>query len=595
MITRSYHIQILSGAAVAACLLLNTARAQFAQDYLKAADSYFSKADYASSAAYYEKFLNRGGKIAQDEFDPYTAKAKKTAAFKGGKQKAIYQLAESYRLLKDYSKATPLYAQLADSSASIQYPLLQYHYATSLRALGKYAEAENALNAFIGSYTSNDEYAQNARREIANLRFIRQQLQKKDIALYAVKPISGGKTGASYAPVQLDAGTLLFTATWPDSSAPSNRVHTNRIYQATYTGDGLAGVSRTTLPANQMHEGAAALTPDGSKMYLTKWSVSGGRKTAAIYISTKAENGAWSTPVALDTIVNASGANSQQPFVMPGGTALLFSSDRKGGSGGYDLWLAQLDAAGKPVAVTSLGTNINTPANEQAPYFHAPSATLVFASDGRTGMGGYDLFFSKGTLGNWAEPQNFGYPVNSVKDDMYFTSYSKTSNVLEHVVLSSDRADVCCLELFALHKQIPPPIVTEPVIAKDSIMPLPVAKETTVLDHVFYEFAKADVKPESYPALDKVAEMLKNNPSIKVEIGGHTDDKGSDALNLRLSEQRAANVVAYLVARGVDKTRLTAKGYGASMPVAPNKNNDGSDNPEGREKNRRTEMKVLQQ
>jgi outer membrane protein OmpA-like peptidoglycan-associated protein len=114
-----------------------------------------------------------------------------------------------------------------------------------------------------------------------------------------------------------------------------------------------------------------------------------------------------------------------------------------------------------------------------------------------------------------------------------------------------------------------------------------------VMDNVYYEFSKAIVLEESFAALDRVVEYLIENPTLVVEIGGHTDSKGDDKFNQRLSEARAKSVVSYLVKKGIDKNRVRAKGYGETQPVAPNENADGTDNPEGREKNRRTELKVL--
>lgn len=595
--------QIIITAAVTSCLLLTTTvHAQFSRDYLKAADNYFSKADYASSAAYYEKYL-KGGKSGQEEYDPYTAKTTKKEVVVSSKQQAVYQLAESYRLLTMYEKAAPLYQQITERNAP-QYPLASYRYAVVLRALGKYGEAEKAINQFLSAYKENDTYSVTAQRELQNLRFIQEQLQKKDVDLYKVNKISEGKEGASYAPIWSDNNTLLFTATWPEGN--TDKSHTNHLYQASYTGGSLGNIEKAALPATRMHEGAAAISADGNTLYLTRWTVIGGKKTALIYSSKKESPGSkdskWTAPVALNTIINTNGANSQQPFIMPGGRQLLYVSDKAGGLGGYDLWIAELNAAGEPVSSVNLGSTVNTAFNEQAPYYHTPSGTLVFASDGRTGMGGYDLFYSKGIPGNWAQPENFGYPVNSVKDDMYFASHSSTGNILEEVVLSSDRTAVCCLELLRLQKQVPVAVVVPPVV--DTVVTVakpvepPVKEEpglsgVTVLNNVYYEFSKADVTRPSYPALDKVVEILNRYPNARVEIGGHTDDKGSTALNLKLSEERAANVVAYLVGKGIAQSRLTAKGYGASQPIAPNKNEDGTDNPEGREKNRRTEMKVL--
>jgi outer membrane protein OmpA-like peptidoglycan-associated protein len=93
--------------------------------------------------------------------------------------------------------------------------------------------------------------------------------------------------------------------------------------------------------------------------------------------------------------------------------------------------------------------------------------------------------------------------------------------------------------------------------------------------------------------LDQLVTLLNENPSTTIELGAHTDSKGDDAYNQKLSEARAKTVVDYLISKGIDGSRLVAKGYGESSPVAENSNADGTDNPEGRQQNRRTEFKVL--
>ena len=95
------------------------------------------------------------------------------------------------------------------------------------------------------------------------------------------------------------------------------------------------------------------------------------------------------------------------------------------------------------------------------------------------------------------------------------------------------------------------------------------------------------MKSESFVELDKLVEILQKNPSIKIEISGHTDDKGELDYNQKLSQQRAESVLQYLVKKGVDKTRLIAKGYGESKPIVPN------DSEENKAKNRRTEVRIL--
>jgi outer membrane protein OmpA-like peptidoglycan-associated protein len=273
------------------------------------------------------------------------------------------------------------------------------------------------------------------------------------------------------------------------------------------------------------------------------------------------------------------------------GKTLLFASDKPGGSGGFDLWYAVLDANGKPEKVVNLGSTINTPSDEQAPFYHEASGTLVFSCNGRVGMGGFDFFYSKGTIDAWGEPVNFGYPVNSIKDDIYFTSQGSAKNMLENVLLSSDRSAECCLELFTLKKKIPvepPPAPVVPPVKEE-----PKVEAVIVMENVYYDFDRSSLQQASFPALDRLVGLLNEYPAMVIEIRAHTDDLGNDKYNMQLSEARAKTVVDYLVSKGIDKARLQSKGYGASMPVAPNKHDDGTDNPEGRQKNRRTEFKVL--
>jgi outer membrane protein OmpA-like peptidoglycan-associated protein len=113
------------------------------------------------------------------------------------------------------------------------------------------------------------------------------------------------------------------------------------------------------------------------------------------------------------------------------------------------------------------------------------------------------------------------------------------------------------------------------------------------LANILYDFGKARLRDESKVVLDDLILILQENPSIIIELGSHTDSKGSDELNLKLSQDRAQSCVDYIISKGIPKTRLVAKGYGESSPIAINENEDGSDNEEGRQKNRRTEFKVL--
>ena len=654
------------------CCIL-AANAQYTYDYLRAADNYYKKADYYSAAQYYEKYLGTASqKLKTAEYSPYTVATvteKKNKVPVSSRQLALYRVAESYRLLHDHAKAATYYGQTVDANAG-EFPLARYYYALELRALANYEQSEKEFNHFLDEHTSEDQYSESAKKELMSLRFIQTQLKKKDLKLYHVQkagePIN--TEGANYAPVWMSENILMFTSTRVDSTTGRNKSHINRVYTTPVT-DGVTGdVKPFSLPqANTMHQGVVSLTPDGNTLFLTRWMIVGGKKVSGIYSSRKAGNG-WSEPVLLDSFINATGFSTQQPFVMPGGKYLLYASDKSGGYGGFDLWYAELDESGKPVRTANMGEVINTVYDEQAPYYHAPSSTLVFSGNGRVGMGGYDFFYSKGSIDSWSPPVNFGYPVNSVKDDIYLVSKGGARNVLEDVWLSSDREATCCLELFYLKKVLPKKQVSGQVVSCEDKMPLtgvtinimdtiqnkvvytqtttgdgnysftldefqplkavasvsgysngslpfytpqdeesellinpaiclvkdvPAVEEVVVMDNVYYDFDKATLKTASHVSLDKLVDMLNAHPDMVIELSAHTDNKGNETYNQRLSEARAQACVAYLISKGIDKNRLQAKGYGSTQPIAPNTNDDGSDNPEGRQQNRRTEFKVL--
>jgi len=658
---KKYFFTVLS------VLTATIVQAQFSYDYQRAANNYYAKGDYHSAAVYYEKYLADGKSKGGPAYDPYTVQKmnKQEKAVLMSKQQSIYNLAESYRLLNFHIKAESHYKEAITFDRSA-FPLAKFRYATTLRALEKFEDAEKYFKEFLAEYTTDDTYRETAQREVNNIGFIKSQLNRNDLSLYAVKK-SGPQlntTGASYAPVLMNTA-FIFTSTRPDTNTVKNNVYINRIYSGSVKENGVENIEKLPIPQeNDIHQGSVTFYSNGNIMYLTRWTIAGIQKKTAIYSSRK--NGkTWSEPVMLDAIINTPGSNTQQPFVA--GNILYYASDRPGSLGGFDLWYATLDAAGTPSNPQNLGSTINTKYDEQAPYYHDASGTLVFSTNGRIGMGGYDFFSSKGTAGNWSEPVNFGYPVNSVKDDIYFTSQGTAKNILENIYFSSDRSAECCLELFTLKKTRPLTRISGLVVScngnvpingatvniidtvsnktlftkvtgadgkylieMDEVIPLkavataegylpnavhftkpsvddivlnnpaiclfdaPKDKEGTVtIDNIYYDFNKATLREESFPVLDQLVSMLNENIDMKLEIGAHTDSKGTDAYNLKLSDARAKSVVDYLISKGIAVDRLESKGYGESKPVADNTNADGSDNPDGRQKNRRTEFKIL--
>ena len=136
---------------------------------------------------------------------------------------------------------------------------------------------------------------------------------------------------------------------------------------------------------------------------------------------------------------------------------------------------------------------------------------------------------------------------------------------------------------------------TEAITLPDVCLEPIEVKKAIVLPEVQYDYDKATLRPESEQSLNGLVTILQENPTLKIQMAAHTDSKGSDKYNQKLSEARAKSCVEYLIQHGIAADRLTYKGFGAKMPVAPNTNPDGSDNPDGRQKNRRTEFSIQSQ
>ncbi|RXK86534.1 OmpA family protein [Filimonas effusa] len=581
--------------AAICCGVVSVTQAQYVANYKKAADDYYAKGDFNSAATYYEKYIGLHPSV-KGGYEPYIIQKQAAAVKKGaGSMEIRYRLAESYRNLTYYANAEKAYQQIVEE-APAQYPLARYWYAVCLRANGKYAEAKQQQQQFLSSYNGEEAYKKLAKQEIENCGFIEQSLAAADKHTTIQKYDSAvNKEGASYAAAWVDGNTLAYTST--------RGTYTNQLYTAPVANNVIGAAAVLQFPGTNFdQQGVATFSADGKRIYFTAWEVAAdGKKTSVLYSSEKRGN-TWSKPALLNVTINAKGYSARQPQVTADGAYLLFASDMPGGNGKFDIWYAPLDAKGVAGKAVNAGSQVNTAEDEQAPFYHQASETLVFAANGRTGMGGFDLFASKGKIGgSWEAPVNLGAPVNSVKDDIYFTN-QQAHGLLEHAIISSDRSSACCLELFAVNKlqPPPPPVVKETPVAAAPVTPKETPKEEIVvehnralLQHVLFAFNSAALDESSNGQLKAVAAYLQAHPDIKIEIGAHTDGTGKEAYNLKLSEQRAKACTDYLVKEGIAAERLVAKGYGACCPLEKETTADGKDIPEAREKNRRVALKVL--
>lgn len=550
------------------CLISTlSSSAQYVYDYKKSADIYYSKADYYSAAVYYEKYLAVKSTGATGLANPYAITDKpsknqsKNLKIKTDQSEILHRLADCYRLINDFTKAEKWYAE-AINFPSDKYPNVVYWYGVSLRANAKYVEAKKEFEKYVAGDLSKKAYADQAKIEIANNQFIIQQLNREEVALYTIKKSEGlNSSGANYA-ASYHSNYLTFTSTRADSSGVTKaNPFLNALYQKNETSLGFVTVKKMAIPTSkEMEQGVACFNSNGDRVYLTRWVKKAGVNLAAIYFSEN-KAGVWSNPVKLSEQINVEGFSAQQPFVTSDDKFLIFSSNRTGGFGKFDLWYSLLDEHGIPSSAVNFGNIINGVDDEQAPFYHAPSESLVFSSNGKVGMGGFDLFESKGKLnGSWQEPTNMGYPVNSSKDDLYFTN-KESNSLLSDALISTDRASECCLELFAINKtekvDAAPAIIAE---VKPTVIQL--VEKPKVEQKAYFELNQFVLNEDTKAVLNQLAEVLKSVNSLGLEIMGYTNKIGSDAYNLELSTKRANSCKDYLISLGIDTTRLKAIGKG---------------------------------
>ncbi len=373
-------------------------------------------------------------------------------------------------------------------------------------------------------------------------------------------------------------------------------------------------------------EGVISFSPDGQTMYLTRAIRSETSNTSVeIYTSRKGE-GTWSAPQKFEIIADTVSAVGH-PAVSPDGKYLYFSSDMPGGYGARDIWRINLQE--RSGSLENLGPQINTSGDEMFPYVRTDSL-LYFASDGHPGFGGLDLFKATldETGSRWSV-DNMGKPVNSAGDDFgitfgpgesgFFSSNRGDARGRDHIY-SFELPDLkITISGWVVDKDdepVPGAVIrivgddgsNQKEVARDDgsfrfnlargvnyvmlagakgylnqkmefrsddeeadadygvdFILASISKPQTV-ENIFYDFDQATLRPESKEALDELAQLLKDNPHVAVEMSAHTDRKGPEAYNLDLSARRAKSVVDYLVHAGISPGRLTWQGYGESRP-----------------------------
>lgn len=417
--------------------LFDTAFAQY-QDIKGRAEKEFDNKNYSQAAYYYDQ-LATGRLTGQKKIPFYSHGRAPKDKISGEHTYICYQLAESYRLYQDYGKAEKWYDTVVSSKDAAAYPLAKLWFGVCLRANQRFDEAIMQLQQFTSNYNGERTYNDIAAKEIATCYFAKQQY----IASLPVEVIK------MPAPWNVDGGNYALTRSGTKfwfTSTRNNSQSLNHIYSANNSANPLMLSFDGNEGIKDMHYSTQSYDALHKRMYLAGWYKDRGKITAAIYCTTLGDS-VWSALQKLNNIVNTDGSNSIQPFVTADGRHLYFASDRAGGQGAFDIWISNLDADGNPVDAVNAGKTINTPDDDEAPFYDKKSKRLVYSSKGLTGLGGFDFFESYNIDDVWSVPHNLGYPVNSSKDDLYYFADPDNDH---QFYFSSDRESECCLTLFTL-------------------------------------------------------------------------------------------------------------------------------------------------
>jgi outer membrane protein OmpA-like peptidoglycan-associated protein len=379
----------------------------------------------------------------------------------------------------------------------------------------------------------------------------------------------------------------------------------------------------------------------------------------------------WTDPVNLPGNVNSFHWETQPSLSADGKTMYFIRGIRgKNQQNNSDIYVTRLLDNGQWSTAERLPDHINTPEQEESVLIHPDGKTLYFASRGHVGMGGSDLFVTRmDANGNWSEPENLGFPINTKYDEnslmvspdgeiaffasdrtggfgdldiyyfimpehlrptrtLYFEGivfdavtrnpipgkfqlidletgkeviYSEADKLTGEFMVSLPVNKEYALNVsypgytfFSQNFNMRNPEGLEAIHMDVPMVPI-VSDQPVLLANVFFDLNKSTLRPESFIELNKLVEFMNSNPKIRIEIGGHTDSRGTN--NLELSQSRAKSVFDYLVAKGIDKARLEHKGYGASQPVYSDDYIKGLSSDKEKENahqaNRRTEYKIL--
>ncbi|MCC7302928.1 MAG: OmpA family protein [Bacteroidia bacterium] len=448
------------------------------------------------------------------------------------------------------------------------------------------------------------------------------------IAVNAGKPINTEGHDATVG-LSADGQTLLI---YLDDGGDGN------IYACEQKGEFWNKPDKVSSNVNtKSHESSASLSADGTTLYFVT-NKEGGIGLHDIYYVKKDEKGKWGKPVNLGPVINTK-YNEESVFIHPDGKTLYFSSEGHTSSGGYDIFKSIYNEKTLQwSAPENLGYPVNSPDDDIDFVLSASGKHGYYSSFKMDGYGEKDIYMItflgaekppllnnednllastaapvkeqvsmqkveiltaqltilKGTITDAFTKKPLDADIELVDNQLgkviaTFKSNSATGKYLVSLPAGKNYGIAVKKDGYLFHSEnfdIPMTASYQDVVKDIELKNVKVGTKI-VLRNIFFDFDKATLRPESKTELDRLIQLLNDIPTLKIEISGHTDSKGSDEYNLTLSKNRAQAVVDYLIKAGISSGRLVSAGYGETRPI------DTNDTDDGRQNNRRTEFEIL--
>ncbi|TWJ04918.1 WD40 repeat protein [Mucilaginibacter frigoritolerans] len=469
------------------------------------------------------------------------------------------------------------------------------------------------LNMGPAINTADDEYLPVATADESTLIFTRKINNNEDFyksimvdgkwqtATYLSNRINTPEYNEGAQSISQDGKFLFFTGcNRPDGMGRCD------IYVAQKKGDDWGKPFDLSAPVNTPGwEAQPSISADGRALYFVS-NRAGGYGGYDIWKSTLTDKG-WGEPENLGPNINTA-YNEQSPFIHADDSTLYFCSNGWPGLGGMDVFVSRLSKDGKWQKPENLGYPINTNGDEAGLTLSANGKDAFYSSNNLNGLGGYDIYtfelpanvkprvvtYVKGKVSDAKTLQPLEAAIeiiNLQKNTPVYQDYSdpQQGDFLATLTAGNDyglniskTGYLFYSEHFSLAGHEP----TDPFNITVLLQPIEVG-DKVILNNVFFDTNKFNLRDESISELQKLVDFLTLNPSLHIEVSGHTDNVGNDAANQVLSENRAKAVCQYLVNHSIGAARLSYKGYGKTQPISPNTTDDG------RQKNRRTEIKIV--